>query len=203
LGDNTSLAYQQIHIGDKFLWKGQDRGRDYEQIFADQDLRGKYVLDIGSNLGYFSLRSAYEGAAQVVGIDISEVLVRKAREFAKNLDMCNVHFFSADIIKDFPCGVRGMKFDYVLCLNVLHHLRDISCVKRVLRVLQSFISGSGEMWFSVVIPKDKRLWSKKSIPKKRLAIAPKFFKHYWPNFYCSVMPSLSRKSRRLIQIQVT
>jgi predicted RNA methylase len=82
-------------------------------------MRGKSVLDIGTKYGYFCLEALKRGANRVVGIDVNPEDIRKAKLLADCLG-AKVEFLNLDIEKE----KLQEKFDYVLCLNLLHHLKN-------------------------------------------------------------------------------
>jgi tRNA (mo5U34)-methyltransferase len=84
-----------------------------------KDLRGKSVLDIGCNSGFFSLEMKKRGAERVVGIDIMDFLLAQSR-FAS-------HWFDLPL-ELYECGAYDVqqlnsKFDIVIFIGVLYHLK--------------------------------------------------------------------------------
>src|SRR3954466_9161492 len=99
---------------------------DYPQIkwrtFADtipEDLSGASVLDIGCNAGFYSLEMKRRGAARVVGIDFDETYLAQAR-FAAELCETEIDFQQLSV---YDVAKLGEKFDIVLFMGVLYHLR--------------------------------------------------------------------------------
>jgi tRNA (mo5U34)-methyltransferase len=99
---------------------------DYPRIkwerFADAlpaDLRGKTVLDVGCNAGFYSMEMKRRGADRVVAMDVDERYLAQARFAARVSDM-SIEFVNMDVyhVRDL-----GEKFDVVLFLGVLYHLR--------------------------------------------------------------------------------
>jgi tRNA (mo5U34)-methyltransferase len=93
----------------------------YEQ-FADAlpaDLTGKSVLDIGCNGGFYSIEMKRRGAARVVGIDTDARYLAQAR-FAVQVSGVEVEFRQLDV---YQVAELGERFDLVLFLGVLYHLR--------------------------------------------------------------------------------
>jgi SAM-dependent methyltransferase len=96
----------------------------YEEEFLDwikpverEFFRGKAVLDGGCGKGrHVALASAF-GAADVVGVDISDAV---DAAFANTRDLPNVHIVQSNLYKLplRPC------FDYAYSIGVLHHLPD-------------------------------------------------------------------------------
>jgi tRNA (mo5U34)-methyltransferase len=99
---------------------------DYPQVkwrrFAHaipQDLRGKSVLDIGCNAGFYSIEMKRRGAARVVGIDSDERYLAQAR-FAAQMCQADIEFYQ---LSTYDVGKLGEQFDLVLFMGVFYHLR--------------------------------------------------------------------------------
>src|SRR5258705_4615072 len=112
------FAYHRIELPYGLATAGADRSATADAIFP-ADLRGKSVLDVGCKYGFFCFEAARRGAARVVGLDVDPDSVRKARLLASCV-ASPVEFELAGIERESLAG----EFDYVLCLNVLHHLAD-------------------------------------------------------------------------------
>ena len=113
------------------------------------DLSGWTVLDIGCNAGFYSQEMKRRGAEHVVGIDSDSRYLAQAR-FAAEVAGLDIEFRQMSIY-DLP--VMGERFDLVLFMGVLYHLRhpllalDIlysHAVRRML-VCQSMLRGSDEV----------------------------------------------------------
>lgn len=83
------------------------------------DLRGKSVLDIGCNAGFYSMEMKRRGADRVVGIDSDEGYLAQAR-FAADVSGLDIEFRQISV---YDVAKLGEKFDLVLFLGVLYHLR--------------------------------------------------------------------------------
>ena len=99
---------------------------DYPQIkfrhFRDllpQDATGLTVLDIGCNAGFYSLELKRRGAARVLGIDTDDHYLRQAR-FAAEVTGLEVEFARMGV---WDVGSLGERFDLVIFMGVLYHLR--------------------------------------------------------------------------------
>jgi tRNA (mo5U34)-methyltransferase len=122
--------------------------KSFEQAIP-RDLRGKTVLDIGCNGGFYSIEMKRRGANRVVGIDHDEDYLRQAR-FAAQVSGFDIEFRRMSV---YDAGKIGEKFDLVLFLGVLYHLRhpllalDLlhEHVTRDLLVFQSLMRGSSEI----------------------------------------------------------
>ncbi|MDB4934474.1 MAG: SAM-dependent methyltransferase [Labilithrix sp.] len=84
-----------------------------------EDLTGQTVLDIGCNAGFYSIEMKRRGAARVVGIDSHEGYLAQAR-FAAKVSGVDVELRKLDV---YEVGSLQEKFDVVLFMGVLYHLR--------------------------------------------------------------------------------
>ena len=83
------------------------------------DLTGKSVLDIGCNAGFYSLEMKRRGAARVLGVDFDERYLAQAR-FAAEVRGVDIEFRQLSV---YDVGTLGEKFDLVIFMGVLYHLR--------------------------------------------------------------------------------
>src|SRR5438045_5518659 len=129
---------------------------DYPQVKWQQfchaipeDLRGKSVLDVGCNAGFYSLEMKRRGADRVVGIDSDEEYLAQAR-FAAMVTGAAIEFRRLSV---YDIADLGEKFDVVLFLGVIYHLRHPLLAIDLLRehvvndllVVQSMLRGSSEV----------------------------------------------------------
>jgi tRNA (mo5U34)-methyltransferase len=113
------------------------------------DLHGRTVLDIGCNAGFYSIEMKRRGAERVVAMDFDQDYLRQAR-FAAEVSGVDLEFRELSV---YDVGVLGERFDVVLFLGVLYHLRhpllalDLihEHVARDLLVFQSMQRGSAEI----------------------------------------------------------
>jgi tRNA (mo5U34)-methyltransferase len=83
------------------------------------DLKGKTVLDIGCNGGFYSIEMKRRGADRVVGIDFDDRYLAQAKFAAEALG-CEIEFRKLSV---YDVHKLGEQFDVVLFLGVLYHLR--------------------------------------------------------------------------------
>ena len=83
------------------------------------DLRGKTVLDIGCNGGFYSIEMKRRGADRVVGIDFDDDYLNQAR-FAAEVLGFEIEFRKLSVYR--VADLRE-KFDVVIFMGVLYHLR--------------------------------------------------------------------------------
>jgi tRNA (mo5U34)-methyltransferase len=120
--------------------------------FADAlpaDLRGRTVVDIGCNAGFYSIEMKRRGADRVVAIDSDPDYLKQAR-FAAEVSGVQLEFRELSV---YDIATLGEQFDIVLFLGVFYHLRhpllalDLihEHVARDLLVFQSMQRGSAEI----------------------------------------------------------
>jgi tRNA (mo5U34)-methyltransferase len=87
-----------------------------------EDLTGKTVLDIGCWDGFYSFECERRGAKRVVATDVWESAGRAGFDLAREELGSSVEPVEASIY-DLPEVLGGERFDLVLFLGVLYHLR--------------------------------------------------------------------------------
>jgi tRNA (mo5U34)-methyltransferase len=110
------------------------------------DLSGLSVLDIGCNAGFYAIEMKRRGAARVVGIDSDERYLSQAR-FAAGVAGADIEFRQLSV---YETAALGERFDLVLFMGVLYHLRHpllaldllYEHVARDLLVFQSMLRGN-------------------------------------------------------------
>jgi tRNA (mo5U34)-methyltransferase len=111
-----------------------------------KDLAGKSVLDIGCNAGFFSIQMKRRGAARVLGLDFDPRYLAQAR-LAAEVSSLDIEFRELSV---YDVGELGERFDVVLFMGVLYHLRHPLLALDLIRthvaketlVFQSMIRGS-------------------------------------------------------------
>jgi tRNA (mo5U34)-methyltransferase len=83
------------------------------------DLSGRTVLDIGCNAGFYSIQMKMRGAARVLAIDFDPDYLRQARFAAQTIGV-DIEFAEMSV---YDVATLGERFDIVLFLGVLYHLR--------------------------------------------------------------------------------
>jgi tRNA (mo5U34)-methyltransferase len=83
------------------------------------DLAGQTVLDVGCNAGFFAIEMKRRGAARVLGIDSDAGYLAQAR-FAAEVSGVDIELRELDV---YDVARLGERFDLVLFMGVLYHLR--------------------------------------------------------------------------------
>jgi tRNA (mo5U34)-methyltransferase len=121
------------------------------------DLKGKSVLDIGCNAGFYAMEMARRGAARVVGIDSDPRYLAQAQLAAEALGFADrIELRQIDV---YDVGALGERFDVVIFMGVLYHLRHPLLALDLIHehaagdmlVFQTLQRGSGEV---LEVPED-------------------------------------------------
>lgn len=94
------------------------KAREFWHLVAP-GLSDRSVLDIGCNAGFYSLAAKRAGAARVVGIDSDPDYLAQAR-FAAEVSGLDIEYRQLSV---YDVAALGERFDVVLFLGVLYHLR--------------------------------------------------------------------------------
>jgi len=94
-----------------------------QRISSHMQVMGKRVLDLACNEGFFSIEMLRLGASEVVGIDINEDRITKARFVTELLQLDNLRLVLGDVYQLAPEQLGG-RFDVILCLGLLHRVPD-------------------------------------------------------------------------------
>ena len=127
--DVDALApwFHNMDLGDG-LWTAPDHFLgDYPRFKFERfahalpdDLTGRSVLDIGCNAGFYAIEMKRRGAARVVGIDSDERYLAQARLASAALGFPDIAFRKLSV---YDLGALGERFDLVIFMGVLYHLR--------------------------------------------------------------------------------
>ncbi|WP_340678240.1 class I SAM-dependent methyltransferase [Paraglaciecola sp.] len=107
------------------------------------ELSGKKVLDLGCGYGWHCQYAVDQGAEAVVGIDLSEKMLRKARELT---DKGNVTFEQC-AIEDFDADEAS--FDVIFSSLALHYVEDLSSV---FHKASKLLKSKGTLCYSIEHP---------------------------------------------------
>lgn len=107
------------------------------------DLQGKKVLDLGCGYGWFCRSARDQGAAQVLGLDLSVKMLGKAKEMTKDPA---IEYRQQDLE---ALQLPAASFDLVYSSLALHYIEDLD--KLFATVYQALISG-GQFIFTAEHP---------------------------------------------------
>jgi SAM-dependent methyltransferase len=149
------------------------------------DIAGTKWLDVGCSVGYLSFRLADMGAT-VTALDVHKGKLKKAMGVAEQFyALDNPTFLNQDVLKYLE--TMDGNVDYVLLLNVLHHMIAGKKEKPAFDIVNDLIDRSKTV-FCMVRP----YWIKKAFVKKGsvVDITGKGREAKWPD----VAPALLRKT---------
>ena len=84
------------------------------------DLAGGSVLDIGCNAGFYSIEMKKRGAGRVLGIDSDDRYLEQAGLASRTLGFDDIEYRNLSV---YDVGALGERFDLVIFMGVLYHLR--------------------------------------------------------------------------------
>jgi SAM-dependent methyltransferase len=118
IAETTFSGYQRVILPNGRIIPGVDRSPAADLVFPD-DLAGKSVLDVGCYYGFFLHDAVRRGASRAVGIEADPERFRIASALAPLWDgKIEIHEGLLEHVE------LSEKFDVVLFLNVLHHVKD-------------------------------------------------------------------------------
>ena len=79
------------------------------------DVKGKRVLDLGCNLGWYTAKALQEGAESVLGVDSDQPILNAAAILHPE---CNGAWKQMNLDDEMPEG----EFDVAFCLSIWQHL---------------------------------------------------------------------------------
>ena len=83
-------------------------------------VKGKKVLDLGSNQGFFSFQAAIHGASEVVGIELQKEDYYSANKINEILNFKNVSFRNTDAVKYLMNSDE--KYSLIIANSVIHQI---------------------------------------------------------------------------------
>ncbi len=127
--DSHPKWYQKIELPGNISTPGRDRSKTVNSIFP-KDLTGKTVLDVGCAEGFFSIEAKKRNALNVVGIDFDDDKLKAAKKFSE-IQGLEIEFRNIGLDQ----FTNLDNFDYVVCLNVLHHVTDpLSIINKLVSI---------------------------------------------------------------------
>ena len=121
--------------------QGAGEWRELERLLPD--FRGRQVLDLGCGYGWHCKYAAEHGAAQVLGIDLSEKMLETAREKNGGAGISYRRCAMEDL--DLPAD----SFDVVLSSLAFHYVRDFGAL---IQRIAAWLRPGGDFVFSVEHP---------------------------------------------------
>ena len=131
----AQMSRSQLGLPDAGEW------HQLEPMFPE--LTGKAVLDLGCGYGWHCKYAADHGAASILGIDQSSLMIAEAkrRNDTENIEyrVCGIHDF------DYP----EETYDLVVSNLVLHYIEDLQAVYRL---VHTTLKSGGKFLFNIEHP---------------------------------------------------
>lgn len=136
-------AFRQAVL-DSTLGSTHNHDRFFSQTgWSAEELRGKWVLEIGSGAGRFT-EIAFQAGAHVVAVDYSTAIDVCQKNLGKDT---RLHYVQGDI---YGLPFRPQMFDYVCCFGVLHRLPD---ARTAVHQLGKQVKPGGQLAVDIAPPK--------------------------------------------------
>ena len=132
--------YSQMERSKKGL-KGAGEWSELEKLLPD--FRGKKVLDLGCGYGWHCRYAAEHGALSVLGTDLSEKMLGRARQ----INSCEGVEYRLTAMEDLEFD--DSSFDVVLSSLAFHYVRDF---QPLVGKISRFLKPGGDFVFSVEHP---------------------------------------------------
>ncbi len=107
------------------------------------DLRGKHVADLGCGFGWFSRYAVENGADHVLGIDISEKMIARAKA---DTDDSRIEYRIGDLEE---LALPPQSFDLAYSALAFHYVRDFG---RLTRTVHASLRDGGHFVFTIEHP---------------------------------------------------
>ena len=150
-GIRTGNSYQTIALGEGRKTAGRQNRMDR---LGAIDFRGKSVIDLGANTGEMSRSVRRLGAALVDGYEYDPYFVQIGRATNAAMGVTRVSLFQGDCTN--PGLFRGMKYDYILALNVWVYIsetiRDFPSISPVMIFETHTLDHGMNFYFDRVLP---------------------------------------------------
>lgn len=133
-------AYSQMERSKKGL-EGAGEWHELKKLFPD--FTGKKVLDLGCGYGWHCRYAVENGADKVIGIDLSERMIEKARAMT---DSSNISYFVMGMEK---IDALNETFDIVISSLALHYVPSFDAI---VKKVNSCLNPKGDFIFSTEHP---------------------------------------------------
>ena len=113
---------------------------------AISEIKGKVVLDIACGEGVSSRMIKSLGAKKVIGVDVSEELIKKAKETGGE----DIEYFVCDIFSE-DLSKFG-KFDIITGIMILHYSNSLNQLKNLIKNISSALNKKGIIYSLTINP---------------------------------------------------
>jgi 2-polyprenyl-3-methyl-5-hydroxy-6-metoxy-1,4-benzoquinol methylase len=169
-----------------------------DEVSKRLNLRGKFVLDLACNCGYWSAIYANRGIKQVVGVEGRRSFFEQAKlywKYGKFLPIDKYRFIMGDVtdLKIWE-AIKPYDFDITLCAGILYHipnykmlLNSVAGVTKEAIIIDTRVSNAREKF--ITEPKDLCFNAIKQTRKKIIPNLDKLLGHLNSlNFDAEILP---------------
>jgi len=104
------------------------------------DVEGQTILDAACGDGHFTRALKSLGAARVVGVDLSQAMIERART-AEQHDPLGIEYRVRDMAQTEPVG----RFDLVTAVYLFNYASDEAALAQMARAVRTNLKGSGRL----------------------------------------------------------
>ncbi|NEO40915.1 MAG: alpha/beta fold hydrolase [Moorea sp. SIOASIH] len=104
------------------------------------NIQGKKILDLGCGAGFYTQLLKKKGAAKIVGVDISEEMIRVAREKEEQTQL-GVEYLVFDVAEMPKLG----SFDLVTAVGLFHHAKDRDHLLKIFLRIYNNLAKNGRL----------------------------------------------------------
>ena len=127
----------------KWLYKAKIRTFKKALLSQQIDIRNRVVCDIGCGTGFFVDFYKFQGAKDIVGIDITSISIENLKR-----KYFEYHFIEEDISSYSLVSKINRKFDIINAFDVLYHIKDDKAFKRAIANISGLTKENGLIFIS-------------------------------------------------------
>ena len=143
-------AFHYIHsktsqwTEEDFFQTAQEALKETQPLLPENvQFKGR-ILDVGCGVGRMSFEFA-KTATQVIGVDISEGMIRKAKVYARKFNIKNVEFHVTDGLG--YTMVENSSTDLIYCVRVMQHVPSLNVIQSNLQECSRVLKPGGWLIF--------------------------------------------------------
>jgi len=117
----------------------------FEKILPSETCRPLQILEIGCGNGWFSININKKNNYKFTSIDVSQVAINNARTYSQKNGVTNNEYICS-AFETFDCHDE---YDFVVCINSLHHFIDL---EKFCNKCRNLLSKKGSIYIYDVCP---------------------------------------------------